>query len=146
MQSDTNKVIITGRLTRPADLKTTPSGTYVSNFSIAVNKRKKVNNNWVDFVHYVDCVYWGDRAKNIHPYLGKGQQLNVTGELEQNRWEQDGQKRSKIEIFVLSLQLMGSTKENSGSGGYQGHPDSHQNPPQGGQGQPPGSFEDDIPF
>lgn len=151
MAEDINRTIIVGRLTRPAEKVSTASGVDLVKFSIASNRRKKKDEQWIDEAHYFDFIYWGKRAAGIHPYLGKGQQVAVEGRLIQNRWEQDGQKRSKVEIEVISVQLMGGRPEGSNTGQAQpsqGGFHNQQNPTPGNNQQPPQSnFEDDtIPF
>jgi len=148
MAEDLNRTILVGRLTRPAEKVSTGSGADLVKFSIAVNQRKKQNDQWVDVAHYFDVVYWGKRAVGVQPYLTKGQQVAVEGALRQNRWEQDGQKRSKVEIEATSVQLMGGRRDGA-EGGYSQQQPSNQAPPQpsGPSYAPPQSnFEDDIPF
>lgn len=155
--ADINHVILVGRLTRDAELRYTGGGMAVTKMGLAVNRRKKNGDEWVEEAHFFDIVAWGKLGESLTPYLVKGKQIGVEGELRQNRWEQDGQKRSKVEIHATNLQLLGSrgdTQPNQG-GGYQ-----QQSSPQ--QGGAPNSqpfenynnkpaqngpvFEDDIPF
>jgi single-strand DNA-binding protein len=145
--NDINKVIIVGRLTRDAELKYTSNGFAVCKFSLAVNRRKKSGDQWVEEANFFDVVLWGRMAEAINQYLVKGKQVAVEGELRQNRWEQDGQPRSKVEITANNLQLLGGPGGprqggNSDSSGY-------GNDFSGGsdKGTPnDDNFEDDIPF
>ena len=105
--ADINHVVLVGRLTRDAELRYTQGGTPVVKFSVAVNRRKKAGEEWVDEVSFFDVVFWGKMGEAINQYLVKGKQVAVTGELRQNRWEQDGQPRSKVEIVASNLQLLG---------------------------------------
>ncbi len=142
--ADVNHVVLIGRLTRDAELKYTNTGFAVSKLGIAVNRRKKSDAGWTEEVSYFDVVLWGKTAEALNQYLVKGKQIAVEGELRQNRWEQDGQNRSKVEISANNIQLLGG-----GSGGGRG-------PSQAGGGIPAGNtepsftsednFEDDIPF
>ncbi len=148
MANDINTVVLVGRLTRDAELKYTNTGTAVCKFSLAVNRRKRSGEQWTDEVSYFDIVLWGKQGEAIHQYLGKGKQVAVNGELRQNRWEQDGQNRSKIEIIALNVQLLGGSTGGSYGGSSRGSgPDSapfenfSQQKPSG-----PEDFEDDIPF
>ncbi len=162
MANDINIVTLVGRLTREAELKYTNSGLAVCKFSLAVNRRKRSGDQWTDEVSYFDIVLWGKQGEAIQQYLGKGKQIAVSGELRQNRWEQDGQNRSKVEIVASNVQLLGGGG-NSGnnSGGYSGSSGSGSGSGnQGGGGSSRGSFggfqpaagndpenfEDDIPF
>ncbi|MFA6687974.1 MAG: single-stranded DNA-binding protein [Sphaerochaetaceae bacterium] len=162
MANDLNVVALVGRLTRESELRYTNGGSAVCRFSIAVNRRKRSGDKWEDEVSYFDCALFGKSAESMNQYLEKGRQVSIIGELRQNRWEQDGQSRSKVEIFVNSLQLLGS-----GSGDQRGGGRSEDAPRQGGgygdqsrsgavsQPRPatpvtndfgPEQFDDDIPF
>ncbi|MDR2747589.1 MAG: single-stranded DNA-binding protein [Treponema sp.] len=160
--ADLNHVTLIGRLTRDAELRYTASGQAVCKFSIAVNRRRKNGDQWEDEANFFDIVLWGRQGESLNQYLVKGKMIGVEGELRQDRWQQDGQNRSKVEIVANNLQLLGG----SGSGNWQagnsggGNPSSSWsgagNPPQN-QGPaeqevpPPRSagddgFADDIPF
>ena len=148
--NDINQVVLVGRLTRDAELKYTANGQAVCKFAIAVNRRKKNGEQWEDEANYFDIVLWGRQGEAISQFLQKGKAVGVQGELCQNRWQQDGQNRSKVEIIASFVQLMsggqgsgGGTGEsrygnNSGSGGEN----------RNGQSAPPADdgFADDIPF
>lgn len=108
--ADINHVVLVGRLTRDAELRYTQNGTPIVKFSIAVNRRKKASDEWVEEVSFFDVVFWGKMGESINQYLVKGKQVAVTGELRQNRWEQDGQPRSKVEVIASNLQLLGSAQ------------------------------------
>jgi single-strand DNA-binding protein len=111
---DINHVVLIGRLTRDAELKSIASGQSVCKFSIAVNRRRRNGDQWEDEPNFFDIVVWGRQGENLHQYLLKGKMIAVDGELRQDRWQQDGQNRSKIEIVANNLQLLGG---NPGSGG-----------------------------
>ncbi len=155
MANDINIVTLVGRLTRDSELKYTNSGTAVCKFSLAVNRKKRSGDQWTDEVSYFDVVLWGKQGEALQQYLGKGKQVAVSGELRQNRWEQEGQSRSKVEIIANNLQLLGGNT--GGGGGNYGSsrneasenkssnkPDFGGFQPSGGNG--PEDFEDDIPF
>jgi len=120
MASDINIVSIVGRLTRDPELKYTNGGTAVAKYSIAVNRKKRNGDNWEDEVSYFDVVVWGKQGEAIQQYLNKGKQIAVSGELRQNRWEQDGQNRSKVEIVASNVQLLGGDKSSQQSGSSSG--------------------------
>ncbi len=154
-----NHVVLIGRLTRDAELKYTNTGLAVSKLSIAVNRRKRSGDQWVDEANYFDITVWGKTAENLNQYLLKGKEIAVEGELRQDRWEQDGQTRSKVEIVATNIQLLGG-----GSGGGSGNSGgsygggrssgSESGRQTGGSGQRPAGdgdfpsdhFDDDIPF
>jgi len=162
---DLNHVVLIGRLTRDAELKAIASGQSVCKFSIAVNRRKKNGDQWEDEANFFDIVVWGRQGESLHQYLVKGKMVAVDGELRQDRWQQDGQNRSKIEIVANYLQLLGGNPGSGGGGG--GNQGGNQNsgynqnsapaaPQQGWQSQGGGNqgsmapaednFADDIPF
>lgn len=99
MAVDSNLVVLVGRLTRDPDVKSVGEHT-IAEFSLAVGDYK-------DAVSFIDCKAWNQRATVIEKYAGKGKQVCVVGRLRQERWEKDGQKRSKIVVNVNELQLLG---------------------------------------
>ncbi|MDR2740946.1 MAG: single-stranded DNA-binding protein [Treponema sp.] len=153
--ADINHVVLVGRLTRDAELKYTAGGQAVCKFSIAINRRRKSGDQWVDEANFFDIVLWGRQGEALNQYLIKGKQVGVDGELRQDRWEQDGQNRSKVEIVANNVQLLGgggpggATGSYGQGGGYQEHrnegsverPLRNSGPPAGDDG-----FADDIPF
>lgn len=149
--ADINVVVLVGRLVRDAELKYTSSGYPVCKFSIAINRRRKQGDQWVDEANFFDINLWGKRGESLSQYLTKGSQVGIQGELRQNKWEQDGQPRSKIEITANDIQLLGG-----GRGGGGGGSGPNQSAQSGGGGQRPSygpqdfnsqdNFEDDIPF
>ena len=115
--TDINRVILVGRLVKDAELKFTSASTPVTRFSVAVNRSRKNGDQWEEEVSYIDIVLWGRSAESISKFLTKGKQVAVEGELRQNRWEQDGQQRSKLEVVASNVQLLsGGTASGSGSG------------------------------
>ena len=138
--TDLNHVIEIGRLTRDIserDFAYTTGGTARLNLSIAVNRSEKRNGAWQDKVSYFDATVWGKAAENIRPYLHKGKQIAIDGYLDQQRWEKDGVKYSKVVIIADNVQLLG---------GNESAPQAHQ---PAGDYQSAGSgddFPEDIPF
>ncbi|MCL2382044.1 MAG: single-stranded DNA-binding protein [Treponema sp.] len=150
--ADINHVVLVGRLTRDAELKYTTSGQAVCKFSIAVNRRRKNGDQWEDEANYFDIVLWGRQGEALNQYLVKGKSVGVQGELRQDRWQQDGQSRSRIEVVASNIQLMGSSSGGQGSGG-QGSYGNNRNEntapagaPGGGESFRDDQFTDDIPF
>ena len=109
--ADINSVIVNGRLTRDAETKYTNTGTAILKFSIANNYRTKHGDEWTDEVNYFDVTMFGKRAESLQQYMSKGKAVSVVGELRQNRWEQDGQSRSKIEILARDIQMHGNGQQ-----------------------------------
>jgi len=151
--ADINHVVLVGRLTRNAELKYTNSGAAVSKFSIAINQRRKKEDQWVDEAHFFDIVLWGKTAESLNQYLVKGKQVGIEGQLRQDRWEQEGQARSKVEIVAANVMLLGGGGGGGGGGGVrQGGGQPSESKAAGGGDFPeggapaPDNFEDDIPF
>ena len=144
-----NRVVLVGNLTRDVELRYTPSGTAVTDIALAVNERIKKNDQWVDEVHFFDITLWGRTAEVAGEYLSKGSSVLIEGRLKLDRWEQDGQKRSKIKIVGEKMQMLGS-KSGGGGGGASPqrsgpHTNTQQSQPQtaSAQSAPP---EDEVPF
>lgn len=96
-----NRVMITGNLTRDAQLRTTQSGMEVLGFGVAVVDRRKnqQTGEWEDYPNFVDCTMFGTRGEKLQPYLTKGTRVAIEGKLRYSTWERDGQRRSKIEVI-----------------------------------------------
>ncbi|HSW80503.1 MAG TPA: single-stranded DNA-binding protein [Candidatus Saccharimonadales bacterium] len=113
-----NKVILMGNLTRDPETRQTPNGQSVTNFSLAVNRTwKGQDGNTQEAVSYIDCVAWGRTGEIIAQYMQKGRPLLVSGRLDQRSWEQDGNKRSKVEVIVEDFNFVGGGDGGSGGGG-----------------------------
>lgn len=111
-----NKVIIMGNLTRDPELRTTPSGQNVASFSLAVNRTwRNASGEQQEAVDYIDCNAWGKAGEIISQYMQKGRAILVSGRLQQRSWEQDGQKRSKVEVVVEDFNFVGGGGDGGGS-------------------------------
>jgi single-strand DNA-binding protein len=97
-----NSVTIVGNVTDDPELRFTPSGLPVANFTVAVNSRVKKGDQWEDRNDgFFRCSCWRDMAENVAESLQKGTRVMVTGRLQESKWEDnDGGKRSRIEIQV----------------------------------------------
>jgi len=145
--ADLNHVVLIGRLTRDAEIKYTSGGQAVCKFSIAVNRRKKNGDQWEDEANFFDIVVWGRQGESLHPYLVKGKMVGVDGELRQDRWQQDGQNRSKVEIVTNYLQLLGGGPSSGEKQNYQNTPSYDSGPEkQSYSSSKDDGFTDDIPF
>ena len=113
MARSLNQVTLMGNLTRDPELRQTPNGQNVVSFSLALNKSyRDQNGEWQEVTDYVDIVAWGPLAERIAEYLFRGSRCLVQGRLQSRNWEQDGQKRSKVEVLandVTFLDSKGST-------------------------------------
>lgn len=150
---DINSVLLIGRITRDAELKYTSSGTAICRFSLAVNRRVKTGDTWGEEGNFFDVTLFGKSGESLNQYLAKGKQVAVQGELKQDRWEQDGQSRSKVGIIANGVQLLGS-KDGQGSTQNKADRESRGNGPERNGAAPASQngdksgddFQDDIPF
>ena len=102
-----NKIILTGRLTKDAELSFLPSvGIPKINFSLAVerNYQKDKNNKKFDFIN---CEMLGKHTENLCQYVTKGKLIAVEGELNIEQYEKDGEKRSYTKVKVDKLEFLG---------------------------------------
>lgn len=97
-----NNVTVIGNITRDPELRFTASGQATANFGLAVNRRwqNKQTNEWEEAVSFFNVVTWRELAENCAESLRKGSRVFVTGRLEQRSWEQDGEKRTAVEIVA----------------------------------------------
>ena len=130
--TDINNVTLVGRLTKDADIRYTTSGTAVLNFSVAVNESRKQGERWVEEASFFDVTLFGRMGESIHKYMAKGKQVAISGRLQQQRWQKDGQNYSKVAVVANYVQLFG---------GAQG---ASQSAPSGAV--PLDAFASDIPF
>lgn len=115
-----NQVILMGNLTRDPELRSIPSGQQVCTFSLALNRSYKgADGNWQETTDYIDVVAWGPLGERVAQYLSKGRPCLVNGRLQSRSWEQDGQKRSKVEVNAQDVTFLGGPGE-GGSGGGNG--------------------------
>lgn len=95
-----NNVTIVGNITRDPELRYTPSGQANVRLGVAVNRKWQDRNSgeWQEVTSFFDVICWREMAENVNESLKKGTRVIVTGRLEQRSWEQDGNKRSVVEI------------------------------------------------
>jgi len=151
-----NKVILVGRLGKDPEIRYTPDGTAVANFSIATSDEWKDKNSGEkkERTEWHRIVAWRRLGELCGEYLSKGRQVYVEGKIQTRSWEQDGVTRYSTEIVATDIQFLGGRDSgDSSTGGYSrggskpasgagaGSPDS-------GYPQPPypNDQEDDIPF
>ena len=105
-----NRVIISGNIGQEPELRSTASGMPVMSFSVAVNDRRKDSSGeWTDYVNWISCTMFGNRAESVSMYLAKGAKVSIEGKLRWSQWEtKDGQKRSKVDVIVDELEFMSS--------------------------------------
>jgi single-strand DNA-binding protein len=112
-----NQVTLMGNLTRDPELRTTPSGATVCSFSLALNRSyKNAEGTWVEATDYIDITAWAALGERVAQYLTKGRPALVSGRLQSRSWEQDGVKRSKVEVVANDVTFLGGPG-GAGSGG-----------------------------
>ena len=128
-----NVVCLAGNLTRDAELKQTTNGNAVLTFTLAVNEPYKnpTTGTWDKRPNFFDCVMFGARAEKLAQYIHKGSKVSIAGRLRYRTWEQDGTKRSKVEVVADEIELMSRDQ---------------QQPQQQQQTQQGGFYDADIPF
>ena len=77
--TDINTTVLVGRLTKDIEIKYTNSGAAIGNLSIAVNRSRIQDNQWVDEASFFDVKIYGKMAESLRPYLTKGKQIAVEG-------------------------------------------------------------------
>lgn len=139
-----NKVLLIGNLVRDPELRYTPGGAAVCEFSIAVNRKFTGKQGEKEEVSFLDIVTWARQAEICAEYLKKGRPVFVEGRLTQDRWEDQktGQKRSRIRITAERVQFLGGAggggRDVGGAAGETPEP-----PPEAAADEPPA---EDIPF
>jgi single-strand DNA-binding protein len=99
---NTNAVAIEGNMGGDPDLRYTPNGAAVCNFSVGIGTRVKKNDEWVDGeTTWVKVTCWNALAENVAESLSKGDRVIVTGRLQSRSWEaEDGSKRSALDVVA----------------------------------------------
>ena len=161
-----NKVLLMGNLTRDPELRVTPKGTSICQFSLAINRTFKMESGETrEEVTYVDIEAWGKQGETIAKYCTKGRPLYVEGRLRLDQWEDKNtkEKRSRMKIVLENFQFLGDGR-GGGAGAAGGGaaapshssggeidqtvtPERHSPPPRAAAN--PGAQEnldDDVPF
>ena len=157
-----NRVLLMGNLTRDPELRYVPSGTAVTNFSLAVNRMyTSQSGEKKKDTCFVRVVVWGRMAETCGEYLVKGSSVFVEGRLQSRSWEgADGQKRNTIEVVANAVQFLNRAKAKSGAaeaGGPQETPDtpleenidqskSYSTPQKEKGPSPAGGTDENVPF
>jgi len=143
-----NKIMLLGRSGGDADLKFTPAGTPVANFSLAVNESFKTRDGQkADHVEWFRCVCWNKLGEVAGQYVTKGKLVFVEGRLQTRKYDdRDGNGRTITEVVVRQLRLLGGT--GTGNGNAEPTGGSNSEPPRGTVRPPEndGSQDEEIPF
>jgi len=132
-----NRVVLVGRLTRDPELRYTPNGVAVANFTVAANRpfRNQQGEQEADFIN---CVVWRKAAENLATYMKKGSMIGVDGRIQTRSYEnQEGRMVYVTEVLAENIQFLESrnaTQQRSGSNYGQQEQNQHQSQSQFGQG------------
>ena len=124
-----NRVVLTGRLTRDPELKSTSSGISVAVFTLAVNRQytDASGNRGADFI---SCVIWRKAAENFCNFTSKGSLVGIDGRIQTRSYDnKDGQRVYVTKVVVDSFSLLESKKdrENNNTGNYSNQGTSYNN-------------------
>ena len=157
MAKGVNKVFLLGNVGKDPEIRTTAGGMTVASFSLATADRAKdQQGNWADKTEWHNLVAFNRTAEIVRDYVSKGSQLLVEGKIQTRAWDdrETGQKKSRTEIFVYDLTLLGGrSDEPSRTSGY-GRGNGRAAATEHGQEQlangtdylDQGISDDDIPF
>jgi single-strand DNA-binding protein len=145
MPRSVNRVTLLGHLGKDAELRFTPSGSGVANFSIATSRRwkDKQSSEWKEETEWHNIVYWN--AESVSNYLTKGKPVYVEGRLQTRKWEdKQGNARYTTEIVAENLILLGSDMQDAPVSAPRGRPQPMPEAQQNSWGGD--AIEDEPPF
>ncbi len=136
-----NKAILVGRLGKDPEVKYTPDGMMITNFSIATNFRSKdKNGELLDKTEWHRIVTFGKLAETCGKYLTKGSLVYIEGRIQTRTWDdKEGTKHYMTEIIALTMQMLDSKGQRSGDASSEKPPISHS-------GADAPLSEEDVPF
>lgn len=145
-----NKIIIVGYLGRDSELRYTPQGTPVCDFSVATTERRKdKSGEFQDQTTWFRVSFWGKRAETSHQYLTKGKLIYLEGRLNQREYQdRDGNTRTSLDVNCTEVQFIGPRGE-EGSGFREERGSSDQrtsSKPSAHEDAAEPITDDDIPF
>src|SRR6185312_10977301 len=147
-------------LTRDPELRVTPKGTSICQFSLAINRQFKMESGETrEEVIYVDVEAWGKQGETIAKYVTKGRPLYVEGRLRLDQWEDKNtkEKRSRMKVVLEQFQFLGDSRGGGGGGGaassepvvdQPASPEKFSPPPRAGAVKPAAqeNLDEDVPF
>ncbi len=140
--------MIVGVLGRDPEIRYTPQGQAVCNFSIATTERKKDNTGeFQDLTTWFKITVWGRQAEVANQYLSKGKQVYVEGRLRQTEYtDREGMKRTTLEVNASDIQFLSSRGEGQGGGSAASSGGSGQQGASADEADFGGPTDSDIPF
>ena len=107
-----NKVMLIGNVGQDPELRYTPDGNPVANFSIAVNRRRRVGEEYKDETEWFNIVCFSRTAENVNQYLTKGQKVYVEGRFQSSEYVgQDGNQRKSYEVIANEVTFLSTRSE-----------------------------------
>lgn len=152
-----NRAVLVGRLTRDPELRYTPNGVAVANFTIACNRPFK-NQQGEQEADFINGVVWRTAAENLANYMKKGNQIGVDGRLQSRRYDdKDGKTVFVTEVVAETVQFLETKKDNQNTNNNTNNQSKQQQPNQNKQkeesndpfksdGEPIDISDDDLPF
>ena len=98
-----NKTILTGRLTKDVEMKSTQNGTHIVRFTLAVDRKSKEKDKSADFI---SCVAYAKLAELVHQYCKKGHKIGIIGNIRTGSYEKDGQRIYTTDVIVDELEFL----------------------------------------
>ncbi|MBE9548853.1 MAG: single-stranded DNA-binding protein [Proteobacteria bacterium] len=144
-----NKAILVGNLGKDPETRYTPSGSAVTNITIATSEswKDKQTGEQQERTEWHRVVFFNRLAEVAGEYLRKGSQVYIEGKIQTRKWQdQNGQDRYTTEIVGNEMQMLGSRGDNAGGGRPAAPPAAAPQQRQAAPPPPADDFEDDIPF
>ena len=106
-----NKAVLSGRLTKDVEFRTTPDGTTISSFTVAVSRKyKDQNGNYP--TDFINCKAFRNTAEFINKYFHKGDRINIEGEIRTGSYEdKDGNKKYTFDVIANEVEIVESKKQ-----------------------------------
>lgn len=147
-----NKIIVVGNLGRDPELRYTPQGVAVCDFSMATNERKRDKSGEMQEVAtWFRITLWRNQAENAAKYLKKGSQVYIEGRLGLEEWtDRDGNNRQTLTVQATDMQFLGGGRQESSYSGGEASAEEFAGPanetPRPQSASVSGPVDDDIPF
>ena len=147
-----NKIIIVGNLGRDPELRYTPQGTAVCNFSMATTeKRRDKNGEMQDITTWFRITLWGRQAENASKYLQKGNAVYIEGRLKLDEWtDREGNTRQTLDVTATDMHFLSGSGRNeemtAAAGSSQGTSNDFSTPSTESSSSDTDTGDDEIPF
>ncbi len=134
-----NTGVLGGNLVRDPELRYTPSGTAICDFTIANSKKYKQGDDWVEKPGFYNCIAWGKRGEVINEHFEKGKPILITYQLDFQQWDgEDGKKKTAIKLNVQDFDFVGFKNDSATGASTTNKPDQ--------QSKPTDINDEEIPF